>query len=146
MNKINIDDLAKKNLFKVPDQYFEQLPAKIQLQLNPSQKNTGWLAFLTFNLLRKLSLLLIVCITSYAFFIKSRNLIFDKTSSNTTSVFLKEEQLATNDTDKIILNNSQIKNSNSIASAGIFNNIEKEEILLYIENMELEEISVEELN
>jgi hypothetical protein len=51
-NRFNLENHKKKNLFSVPDQYFEELPLRIQSRINHS-KSRHWYEGLSFNPLFK---------------------------------------------------------------------------------------------
>jgi hypothetical protein len=55
-NRFNLENYKKKDLFTVPDQYFKELPSRIQSRIDQS-KSRRWYEDLTFNpLLKNLSI------------------------------------------------------------------------------------------
>jgi hypothetical protein len=39
---MNLEEFEKKNIYKVPDKYFDRLPSKIQARVHDEQKPTAW--------------------------------------------------------------------------------------------------------
>ena len=42
--KMKLEDIKKKNIYTVPDKYFDQLPTRIQSRVN-EQKPVSWLSW-----------------------------------------------------------------------------------------------------
>ncbi len=96
----NLEDIPKKNVFDVPEGYFDQLPGIIQARVAGSQRESLWAPYLRISLKYALPVLAII-VVSFFFWTKpagqSAEDLLASVDSGSLVAFLEDSDISSDD-------------------------------------------------
>lgn len=95
-----LDDIPKRNIFEVPDGYFDRLPLKIQARVESTKPSTGSSPFFSFALRYAIPVVLVGMVAAYMFWPKpyqNQDELLASVSTESLVSFLNETDISTED-------------------------------------------------